>query len=83
MVLTFLTEIALETGWWTVKKLYDGAYYVVYGQPETKEDKILKQIEELKKQNEDERKEFAEFKKSIYSLYAQEINKNIKKLIDD
>jgi len=73
MVLTFVAEVVLETGWWSLKKLYDGAYYMAYGTPETKEDKILRQIEEIKKQNEEERKEFNEFKQNIYYLYSQEM----------
>ena len=43
-------EVVLETSWWGVKKIYNGVYYLYYGQQESKEDKILKQIEELKKQ---------------------------------
>lgn len=43
-----ITEIALSATWWTGKKLVNGIYYVIYGTPETKEEKDMKKIlEEL------------------------------------
>ncbi len=50
----FLAEVTLETSWWLLKKGYDVGYYMIYGEQETKEDRILKQIEELKKQKDEE-----------------------------
>ena len=57
MVFAFLTEIALgtvvETSWWGMKKVYDGGYWMIYGTPETTEEKIMKEIIELKTMKED------------------------------
>lgn len=69
MVLLFITELAVESSLWVIKKTCDYGYYLIYGETETKEDKILKQIEEIKKQNEIEKKkleqELEEIKKKI------------------
>lgn len=50
-MLLFLTELALESTLFALRKTYDLGYYMIYGEEETKEDIILKEIQELKKQN--------------------------------
>ncbi len=72
----FLAEAALETTWWALKRTYDVGYYMMYGYQETKEDRILKQIEELKHQQEEELRLMREYneknmKNNIYELYSQ------------
>jgi hypothetical protein len=62
MVLLALAEIAVETSWWALKQSYNLGYYMMYGETESKEDRILKQIEELRKQNELERIELNEIR---------------------
>jgi hypothetical protein len=62
MVLIALAEIAVETSWWALKQSYNLGYYMVYGSTESKEDKILNHIEELRKINELERIELNEIR---------------------
>jgi len=62
MVLIALAEIAVETSWWALKQSYNLGYYMVYGSSESKEDKILNHIEELRKINELERIELNEIR---------------------
>lgn len=91
MVLFFLTEIALKTTWLALEGTYNVGYYMMYGVQETKEDKILKQIEELKKQNDEEKKELEELKKSIdkndkeemYKKFYQQLYKNRRPYLED
>lgn len=51
MVFFFLTELAVETTWWTIKKTYHFGYYLVFGHQETIEEKMLKMIEKLEEEN--------------------------------
>jgi pyruvate/2-oxoacid:ferredoxin oxidoreductase beta subunit len=94
MVLMFLTEVALETGWWTLKQTYNLGHYMVYGEQESKEDKILRQVEELRKELEKEREELKSMKEEAYlnkrrkynedKMEPMEESENIyKKLLDD
>lgn len=48
MVLLALSEIIVESSWWSLKKMYNGGYYIMYGNPETTEDKILHEVVQLK-----------------------------------
>jgi len=69
MVLLFIADIILETSLWSVKKIYNGVHYAIYGQQETVEDKILKQLEEMREQQRKEREELIKLKESVYSYY--------------
>lgn len=80
MVLMFLADVVLQTSWWGMKKIYDGGYYLYYGVEESKEDKILREIDELKKQNEELRLQNLEFTENIYALYGKELLTNKKTL---
>lgn len=81
MVLSFALNFTYGTVWWSLQRTYDLVYYMLYGNLETKEDKILKQIEEIKKQNLEERKELEELKNkirndtNIYKLLYEEYKK--------
>lgn len=70
MVFYLISEIALETSWWILKKTYNTGYYLLYGTPESKEDKILKQIEYIKNQNEIEHNKQQQINNAcIYNLF--------------
>ena len=69
MVLLFFTEVILETSWWALKKTYDAGYYLIYGTEETNESKILRQLRELKKQNEEGRQQLFTLQKDLEQLY--------------
>jgi len=56
MVVALLAEIALETTIWTLKKTYNLGYYMIYGQQETTEEKLVKIVEEMKKKQEEDAK---------------------------
>jgi len=71
----YIAQIALENSWWLVKQTYNLGHYAVYGHQETIEEKLLKQIEEMRKQQEDEKKQIEELKNNMYVLYYQGINK--------
>lgn len=94
MVLMFLTEVALETSWWTLKQTYNLGHYMIYGEQESKEDKILKQVEALREELEKEREELKSMKEETYlsniikykeeKMEPMEESENIyKKLLDD
>lgn len=46
----FLLDLGLSVSWWSLNKTYEGARYIVYGNEPTKEDLIIKELEELKKE---------------------------------
>lgn len=77
MVFTLIADIALETTWWALKKTWDLGYYMIYGSQQNKEDKILLQIEYLKKQNE-ELKEQIRNGIDIYTIMHKHRNNEIK-----
>lgn len=74
MVFTFIAEAAVETTWWALKKTYDLGYYMIYGHQETTEEKLLKTIEVLRKENEEERKELDKLveQNNIYILMVKQ-----------
>ena len=78
MVLFTLAEFAFEGSLWTLKQSYNICYYMLYGETETKEDKILKSIEEIKFQGKMEREELEKIKKQnkmMKKIYKQMIER--------
>ena len=78
MVLFTLAEFAFEGSLWTLKQSYNICYYMLYGESETKEDKILKNIEEIKFQGKMEREELEKIKKQnkmMKKIYKQMIER--------
>ena len=69
MVLLFIADVILETSWWSVKKVYNGARYIIYGYEETMEDRILKELEEIRKQNERDKEELYKLRETMYNFY--------------
>lgn len=53
MVLYFITQYAFENSWWLIKQTYNLGHYMVYGHQETIEEKLLKQLEEMRKKQEE------------------------------
>ncbi len=76
---SILPDLVLGTAWWLTKTVasgtYNMGYYLIYGQQETTEEKILKQIEQMKeelhKEKEDEKQELQKLKILLYSKYAE------------
>lgn len=71
MVLTTLTDLSLDISIWGIKKIYNISYWLIYGQPKSKEELLLENIIEL--QHKDHTKE------TLYNL-IEEQKKNIDKL---
>jgi hypothetical protein len=89
MVLMFLSEAVLSTGWWSLKKTYELGYYMVYGNQETTEQKLLKVIDEIQQNFKEEHSKNEKQLEIIQSLikehnqyieYLEKINKNIGKI---
>lgn len=76
MVLMFFTEVAFETGWWAIKQTYNLGHYMFYGTQETKEDRMLRQIEELRKEIEAEKKALETMKVDECMYYKQLVEEN-------
>ena len=72
----YIAQFALENSWWLLSKTYNTGYYMIYGAQESVETRLLKQIEEIKKQNEEERKDLAEIKNNMYVMYYQGLKKD-------
>ena len=51
MVLITLTSILLESTFFIIKKTYQGVVYLAYGHQETTDEKILKRLELIEKEN--------------------------------
>lgn len=76
MVLVFLAEVALESSWWAIKQTYNLGHYMMYGQQESKEDKILRQVEELRKELELEREQLKMMKTESYLQYRKTVKES-------
>lgn len=64
MVLTTLTDLTLDISIWSIKKIYNISYWLLYGQPKSKEEILLENI--IEKQD----------KETLYIL-IEEQKKNI------
>jgi len=51
MVLSLLIDYSLKVSLWLSQKVYDGVIYLGYGKQETNEEKILRELQELKQEN--------------------------------
>jgi hypothetical protein len=56
MVLGVLLDWTIRGSLWTMQGMYDGMSYLLYGEQEKKEDVIMRELQEMKK-NSDEIKE--------------------------
>jgi hypothetical protein len=65
-----IAELVLGTTVWAVKSTYNAGYYMLYGSYETTDERILKQIEEmrgeLRREQEQEREELQRLKINLY-----------------
>ncbi len=72
MVLFTLVELTLDIGIWVAKKSIGMGYYLIWGTPETKEDKILQEMEKLMKENEQLILEVEHIRNAIQEKTSQE-----------
>ena len=60
LILLRLLKLPLSTLWWMAGSTYSWTYWLLYGKPETAEEKMAKRLVELEEQNVESRKEMQE-----------------------
>ena len=51
MVLSLVADYSIRAGFWLIYKGYCGVNYLIYGHQETNEEKILRELQELREEN--------------------------------
>ena len=77
MVLTTLTDLTLDISIWSIKKIYNISYWLLYSQKKSKEELLLENIIEMQNKEHKLQTEYSDEK--LYKL-IEEQKKNIDKL---
>lgn len=59
MVIGVLLDWTIRGSLWTIQGIYDGISYLVYGEKEQKEDIIMRELQDMKKNNEEMKEQLA------------------------
>ena len=80
MVLTTLTDLTLDISIWSIKKIYNISYWLLYGKQKSKEELLLENIIEM--QDKGESKETLYFLIDEQKKNIEILNMNVVKLTE-